>query len=116
MYGYEEVEAKDFDYAAGKLKMLSKKAWEVLSPEAELKLIMEGYLFVKWSDGNSPAGPIKNRLLNLSNKVKMASQVGLNQPANFLLVKQGKPVYAVVNGFLLQLDQPARALHNTFGY
>lgn len=116
VYGYEEVEARDFDYAAGKVKTLTKKAWDMLSPEAELKLIREGYLFVKWFDGKSPAGPIKNRLLNLSNKVKMTSQAGLNQPANFLLVKQGKPVYAVVNGFLLQLDQPARALHNTFGY
>lgn len=116
MYGYEEADAKDLVYTAARLKLMREQEWRDLSPDAELQLIREGYLFVKWSDGKSPVGPIKNRMLNLSNKTAVYGEAGLNQQANFLLSKQGKPVYAVINGFLLRLDQPAKALHNTFGY
>lgn len=116
VYGYDEVDASGMAYASGKVKTLTKKEWTGLSLAAELQLIRDGYLFVKWADGKSAVGPVKNRLLNLSNKAVLSGAAGLNQPANFLLTKQGKVVYAIINGFLLQPDQPVKALHNTFGY
>lgn len=116
VYGYVEADARALNYTPGKLKTLTKKEWENLDAGAELQLVKEGYLFVKWSDAKSPVGPVKNRLLNLTNGAGLGGQVGLNQVANFLLSKQDKPVFAVINGFLLKLDQSAKVLHNTFGY
>lgn len=116
VYGYEEADAAALNYINGKVKVLTKKDWESLKPEAELELIKQGFLFVKWSDANSTSGPIKNRLLNLSNTTEVAGQAGLNQSANFLLSKQDKPVYAVINGFLVKLDQPAKTIYNAFSY
>lgn len=117
-YGYEEANAENLNYRLGKIKILSRKEWEKLNPDGELTLINEGYLFVKWSDGKSPSGPIKNRMLNLTNRTQedVNTAIGLGQSANFLLYKGNKPVYAVVNGFLLDLSKPAERLHNTFGY
>ncbi|WP_316809779.1 M14 family zinc carboxypeptidase [Pedobacter heparinus] len=116
VFGYDEADASILDYTPGKLKTLTKKEWNALTAADELELIRAGYLFVKWSDGKSPIGPVKKRMLNLSNRTAVSGEAGLNQPANFLLNKQGKPLYAVINGFLLKLDQPVKVLHNTFGY
>jgi hypothetical protein len=91
--------------------------WEALTREDELKLINEGYLFVKWSDSKSPVGPIKNRLLNLTNSTVNDSQsAGIGKPAVFLLTKGNKPIYAVINGFLIDMAKPIPVLPNTYGY
>ncbi|HXH99588.1 MAG TPA: M14 family zinc carboxypeptidase [Sphingobacteriaceae bacterium] len=116
-FGYDEADAKDLIYTPALVKVMTKNEWEGLKPADELKLIKEGYLFVKWLDEKSLVGPVSNRLLNLTNSDTNNSQAaGLNQTAHFLLTKNNKPVYAVINGFLVNLEQPAMALPNTYGY
>jgi hypothetical protein len=117
VFGYDEIDASGLKFTPAKIKTMSRAEWEKLSPQQELDLIKEGYLFVKWTDGKSPTGAIKNRLLNLTNGHETPVQVaGIGQNAQFLLTKDGKPVYAVVNGYKVDLNQPAKVLSNTYGY
>lgn len=117
VFGYDEIDASGLKFTPAKIKTMTKAEWDRLTPQQELELIKEGYLFVKWSDGRSPAGAIRNRLLNLTNSSENPVQVaGIGQNAQFLLTKDGKPVYAVVNGYKVDLSQPAKVLVNTYGY
>lgn len=96
---------------------MTRAEWDKLSPNQELDLIKGGYLFVKWSDSKSPVGAVKNRLLSLTNnKESPVEEAGIGQSAHFLLTRDGKPVYAVVNGYKVDLGQPAKVLSNTYGY
>ena len=116
-FGYEEADAANLTSSPGKIKLMKAAEWENLSLPAEIALLKEGYLFVKFSDRKSPTGPIKNRLLNLTNDPNQNNQpIGLGQSANFILSASGKPVFAVVNGFLLELNKTIAALPNVYGY
>jgi hypothetical protein len=116
-YGYDEEEASSLTFAPGKIKSMKKEEWEKLKPEDELNLIKEGYLFITWTNGKLPAGPLKDRLLNLaSNPSNVTGEAGIGKPANFLLNKNGQPVYAIVNGFLLDLNQKLQVVANTIAY
>lgn len=116
VFGYEEVDDASLKTVQPKTKIMTKKEWNALSPQAELNLIKQGFLFVKWSDGKSPAGAMKNRLLNLTNNAGHQAKIGLGQYANFILSKDGMPVFAVVNGFLVNLSEDAKPVLNTMGY
>lgn len=117
VFGYDEIDASGLKFTPGEVKTMTKSEWDKLSLQQELDLIKEGYLFVKWSDGKSPTGAIKNRLLNLTNNSQNSIQiVGIGQSAQFLLSRDGKPVYAVVNGYKVDLSKPAKVLGNTYGY
>jgi hypothetical protein len=104
-------------FTPGQVKAMRKKEWEALSVAEELSLIKKGFLFVKWTDGSSPEGPMTNHVLNLINameEVPQAPRPGL--AANFLLTRNNVPVYAVVNGFLIDLENGTPAVPNTMGY
>lgn len=117
VFGYDEIDATGLKFTPAKIKTMTRSEWDRLNPQQELDLIKEGYLFVKWSDGKSPTGAIKNRLLNLTNNSENQVQAaGIGQNAQFLLSRNGKPVYAVVNGYKVDLSQPAKVLSNTYGY
>jgi hypothetical protein len=96
---------------------MRKSEWEVLSLKQELDLIRDGYLFVKWTDGISPSGPLSARLLNLSNKETNPIQTAsIGQQAQFILSRDGKPVYALLNGYVLDLNKDVTDVPNVFGY
>ena len=115
VFAYKEIDAKEMNYLLGKTKKMSRSRWEKLKPKKELRLIKSGYLFVKLADGPSPAAPIKNRLLNLNNTENLEGTI-VPGPANFILAKKKKPAYAVVNGFLIDLSEPASPVANTMLY
>ena len=113
-YGYREIDAEKLNYKAGKIKFIKESKWKKLTPQQELKLIKSGYLFVKWKDGSSPVGPIKNRLVNLINDDRLLESTN---EANFMLFDGNRPVYAIVNGFLVDLtSQTHAAVTNVMGY
>ncbi|HQT24458.1 MAG: hypothetical protein B7X86_15335 [Sphingobacteriales bacterium 17-39-43] len=116
-HGYDEIEASSLTFTPGNIKLMRKSEWEVLSPQQELDLIREGYLFVKWTDAASPVGPLSARLLNLTNKATNTIQsASIGQQAQFLLSRDGKPVYALLNGYVLDLTKDVTAVPNVFGY
>ncbi len=117
IFGYDEIDATGLKFTPAKIKTMTRAEWDKLNPQQELDLIKEGYLFVKWLNGKSPTGAIKNRLLNLTNNSENQVQAaGIGQNAEFLLTRDGKPVYAVINGYKVDLNQPAKVLSNTYGY
>ena len=116
-YGHDEIEASQFSLIPGKVKSLLKSEWDKLTQEEEFQLIKEGYLFVKWLDAKSPVGPLSNRILNLTNNdIGPLKAAGIGQQAQFLLTREGKPEFAVINGYLLNLNQDMQQLPNVFGY
>lgn len=116
-HGYDEIEASSLTFTPGNIKMMRKSEWEALSPQRELDLIREGYLFVKWTDGASPAGPLSGRLLNLTNKeINTIQTASIGQQAQFLLSRDGKPVYALLNGYVLDLTKNLTTVPNVYGY
>jgi hypothetical protein len=116
-FGYEEADAATLTSSPGKIKLMKAAEWEKMSLAAEKELLKQGYLFVKFSDRKSPIGPLKNRLLNLTNGSSESNQpIGLGQPANFILSSSGRPVVAIVNGFLVELSKNIEALPNVYGY
>ena len=114
-FGYQEINANGLNLVTGRTKKLSRKKWEKLSPNAELKLIRKGYLFVKWKNEDSPIGPLQARLLNLTNAQTLPETKNA-APANFIIAKGRKPMYAVINGFAVDLSAEAKPLKNTMGY
>jgi len=116
-HGYDEIEASSLTLTPGNIKLMRKSEWEALSPQQELDLIRDGYLFVKWIDGTSPSGPLNARLLNLTNKENNLIQTAsIGQQAQFLLSRDGKPVYALLNGYVLDLTKDVTAVPNVFAY
>jgi hypothetical protein len=116
-FGYEEVDASSLQFTPGKIKQMSKSEWQVLTIREEFQLLKEGYLFVKWNDEKSPAGRSDKHILNLINNDGAAMVIAApSQPANFLLTKEGTPVYAVVNGYLVDLSKQDVSLPNSIGY
>lgn len=117
-YGYDEVDADSMITLPGKIIMMKKADWEKLSLQSEAGLLKQGYLYIRFSDQRSPTGPIKNRLLNLINGGSAGSHsIGLYQHPNFVLSPPGgRPAYAVVNGFLIDLNKEIKPLPNTYGY
>jgi hypothetical protein len=116
-FGYEEGDAASLKFTTGKIMEMTKTQWENLKPEEELDLIKKGYLFVRWKGARSPSGAVYNHLLNLTNAQEMpVLAVAPGQPANFLLTRDNIPVYAVINGFWVDLAAPVKALPNTMGF
>jgi hypothetical protein len=116
-FGYEEKDAAALKFTPGKVKLMRKKEWEAMTPQHELLLLRQGVLFVKWTDGASPVGPVKNRLLNLINSTEPVAQTPRpGQPASFLLMRENEIAYAVVNGFLIDVDDDRPTVANAVGY
>ena len=116
-YGHDEIEASQFSLIPGKVKSILKSEWDKLTQEEEFQLVMEGYLFVKWLDAKSPVGPLSNRILNLTNNdIGPLKAAGIGQQAQFLLTREGKPEFAVINGFVLDLNKDLQQVPNVFGY
>ncbi|PRY55176.1 zinc carboxypeptidase [Arcticibacter pallidicorallinus] len=117
-YGYHDVDAASLLSVPGKVIAMKKDEWEKLSLKSEAALLRQGYLYIRFSDQRSPTGPVPNRLLNLINGSPLSLSIALYQNANFVLAaRDGKPAYAVVNGFLIDLNkEKISSLPNTYGY
>lgn len=114
-FAYQEIDAGGLILAPGRTKKISPARWARLSPAKELKWLKRGFLYLKWKNTSSPEGPLPGRWLNTQNQA--ASQgIKAQAPANFLLLSHGKPSYAMVNGFLIDLKGIPSAPVNAMGY
>jgi hypothetical protein len=114
-FAYQYIDANLLDYVQGKTMPMSRAKWEKLNPRQERRLIKKGILFIMLEEGQSPIGPIRNRMLNLTNAEQFQGPT-ISTPANFILVNKNKPKYAVVNGYLIDLSDKPVPLLNTMGY
>lgn len=116
-FGYDNIDANEMLFIAPKVKLMEQAQWEKMSFYDELKLVKEGYLYVSFTDANTPSGNIKNRLLNLTNeKTIQTTSPQIAKPANFILTKNDQAKFAVINGFLVDLSKENEFVANTIGY
>jgi hypothetical protein len=113
-FGYEELDATHLELVKGKIKDMTQSEWEGMGPEAEFELLKLGYLYVRYKSGRSQTGAVRKRLLNLTNSA--VHEISIGQPANFVLNENGAPRYAVLNGFLVDLNKPMPVFPNAYGY
>ncbi len=114
-FAYQEIDAAGLNLIGGKTKVFKKSKWEKLTPTKEIKLIKRGYLFVKWKNESSPLEPLRNRRLNLTSK-EMPLDPKVAAPANFILSKGKKPMFAIVNGFVIDLSLAVKPEMNAMSY
>ncbi|MEN7548377.1 M14 family zinc carboxypeptidase [Rapidithrix thailandica] len=112
-YGYEEIDASGMTVVPGKVYPRPLHSWKEAQQIDFNELLKAGYLFVKvhqlerdksftnvpinWIAYQRPLPPI---------------DITLGSTANFLLVKQGSPCYAIVNGFIYDLTQGRNEILN----
>ena len=99
-FGYEDLDANGMNFSVPQIKLMPQKEWENLTLSDEFNLIKQGYLFVKLTDKDKANSA--NRLLQLTDYETIAAQTPeIKKAANFFLLENNKPKYAVINGFLL---------------
>lgn len=103
-YGYETFDATGYKIVEGTLYPSMVPSIASYDRLNELSMLKKGYLYVKMAklpDANYTTKPIM--VLKVTKATpKLRVRVGAN--ANFLLEKNGKIDYAVVNGFLINLN------------
>lgn len=117
-HGYTELDASSLSTMPGKIITMKKAEWEKLGLQEEFALLKQGYLYIRFTDLRSPVGPLPGRLLNLINGGSVNPHpIVLYRYPNFVLsASEGKPAYAVVNGFLVDLSKEISPLPNSYGY
>lgn len=104
-YGFEEFDAAEMDVVEGKIYETSFKNPDELTMDKSMELLKQGFLGVKVEealDKQSHALPI----LVLKNREEIPSGIEMGGSPNFFLAKEGKLKYAVVNGYLIDLENP----------
>ena len=110
-YGFEELDAKGLKYERGRVHD-QPVPYSQLENLNFMDLLKKGVTHVRVNDApanvrytNFPIGVLRgNSSLN--------DRLSLGQHATFLLTKRDKPVYAVVNGFLIDLKEGTGEVKN----
>ena len=103
-YGYETLNAQDFTIRQGKIYPIALINIRELKDLDSFDLLKKGYTYVRVA--NIPVGMLEStaplNILGSSYKLPdLQLKVGINP--TFILEKNGKPHYAVINGFLIDL-------------
>ncbi|WP_439482088.1 M14 family metallopeptidase [Cyclobacterium plantarum] len=106
-YGYQELDAEGMVLSPGKV-WDEEVALEDLTDSLAWGMLKNGYMAVKTTEADK--GKIHEwPLLLYSGDMKPAMKAGLDNNPDFYLEKDGKLRYAVVNGFLIDLEKQASA-------
>ena len=103
-YGYETLNAQDFTIRQGEIYPIALINIRELKDLDSFDLLKKGYTYVRVA--NIPVGMLEStaplNILGSSYKLPdLQLKVGINP--TFILEKNGKPHYAVINGFLIDL-------------
>ncbi|MGY6521837.1 MAG: M14 family metallopeptidase [Mongoliitalea sp.] len=108
-YGYDELDATGLKVVEGKTYETPFKDLSEITTEKAFELLKEGYLAVRVQNAldkelhQLPIQVLKN------GSISNAFKTGAN--SNFFLKESGKLRYAIVNGYLIDLENPANALY-----
>jgi len=116
-YGYETLNAQGFTIKQGKIHPIALINISELKDLDSFDLLKQGYTYVRVA--NIPGGmlesPIPMNILGSTYKLPdLQLEVGINP--TFILEKDGKPQYAVINGFLIDLNKGKKATTFNFAY
>jgi len=104
--GYEEIDLSGYTIEPGKTKPDSFHSIEELEKINPSSLYTEGFTNVILSNGDFKGEHTYlqfNILLDASNKIE--NTIKPDNPANFIIKKEGSVKYVVVNGFLINLEK-----------
>jgi hypothetical protein len=105
-YGYEELDASGMEVVEGKVYETSFNTMAEISEQRALELLREGYLAVsvkEAADRELHGLPI----LVMKNTNEVSSGIRTGGNPNFYLAKDGTLRYAIINGYLIDLQNPA---------
>lgn len=110
-FGYADMNANGMEYLVPKIKLLTQKEWENLTLTEEFNLVKQGFLFVKLTEKNNQNS--SNRILQLTELETITNNIPeIKKAANFVLLENFKPRYAVINGFLIDLSKELKVANN----
>ena len=116
-YGYETLDANGLSIKQGKVYPKTLATISDVKQLDLMQLLREGYTYLRLE--KIPLAMLESPIpLNLVGSTyelpKLQLQVGINP--TFLLEKNGKPVYVVINGFLFDLSTGKGSFKNAMIY
>lgn len=106
-FGFETLDATGLQYLEGKVFPTPFESVNELTEAKAVELLREGYLAVKVKSGEArQVHPLPILVLKTTEKYSSGWMTG--SATNFFLAKEGKPRYAVVNGYLIDLENPKK--------
>ncbi|MFC4870191.1 M14 family metallopeptidase [Negadavirga shengliensis] len=108
-YGYEEITGDDLEIVMGK-SYGETLNWDEISDGKSLELLQQGHLAIKIK--GAAKGKIHGYPIRVFTEDKaLPSEIGLGGPADFFLSEKGKLRYAIVNGYLVDLQNPSDKIY-----
>ena len=106
-FGFETLDATGLQYTEGKVYPESFESIADISGEKALELLRKGFMAVKVKNGE--ARQVHDLpILVLKTTEKFSSGWMTGSAPNFFLSKEGALKYAVVNGYLIDLESPKK--------
>jgi len=106
-FGFETLDATELQYLEGKVYSTAFESVKDISEEKALELLRQGFMAVKVKSGE--ARQVHSLpILVLKSTEKYSSGWMTGSATNFFLAKEGKPRYAIVNGYLIDLENPKK--------
>lgn len=104
-FGYKELDAEGLDIVEGKLYPTAFESIAEVSQDRALQLLKEGYLGVRVKNASErDLYDLPILALKTSTSIPFGTETG-GSP-NFYLAEKGQLKYAVVNGYLINLENP----------
>ncbi|MEC3881050.1 M14 family zinc carboxypeptidase [Parapedobacter sp. 10938] len=104
-FGYAELDAVGLHFMPGKIYPKVFDSIDEVSLEQAMDLLRQGYCAIQLAqmpEDRHHALP----LVAFYQQAPSAASPHLGRPANFFLAKDNRPVYAVINGYLIDLSTP----------
>ena len=106
-FGFETLDATGLQYLEGKVYSTAFESVKDISEEKAIELLRQGFMAVKVKNGE--ARQVHSLpILVLKSTEKYSSGWMTGSATNFFLAKEGKPRYAIVNGYLIDLENPLK--------
>jgi hypothetical protein len=106
-YGFETLDAKGLQYLEGKVYPTAFESVDKISEAEAMDLLRQGFMAVKVKSGEARQLH-ELPILVLKSTEKFSSGWMTGSATNFFLAKEGKPRYAIVNGYLIDLENPKK--------
>lgn len=106
-FGFETLDATGLQYLEGKVYPTQFESIKDITEEKAVEYLRQGFMAVKVKNGE--ARQVNSLpILVLKTTEKYSSGWTTGAATNFFLAKDGKPRYAVVNGYLIDLENPKK--------
>lgn len=113
-FGYEELDADGLVFQEGKVYETTIESIADLNSEQALSLLRQGYFAVKVRSTISGIRHHNLPLVIIQNNRPPFGRPLIGSPANFFLKKDNDLKYAIINGYLIDLENPSHQNYNQY--